>query len=112
MDKLYTGDIPKDYKYILLYDGYIYLYNQPQAENETINCYKIDNNNGFLYCRDTLEISDLTNFELVETSSHHYDRTDFFNILCTSCIFALIIIFITNIVTSFFKKGGVFYGLF
>lgn len=112
MDTLYTADIPTDYKYIYLKDGYIYLYNQPQAENETILCYKIDNSNGFIYCHDTLKIEELTNFEEIETSDKFHYRTDFANILFCTCAFSVVLFFITNIVTSFFKKGGVFSGLF
>ena len=112
MDILFTGDIPKDYKYIYLYDGYIYLYNKPQALDEVIDCYKIDNSNGFIYCHDSLDITGLTNFQEVQVSNHHYYRTDYFNILSTSCIIGIILVFITNIVTSFFKKGGILNGLF
>lgn len=112
MDILYTGDIPKDYKYIYLEDGYIYLFNKLYAEDESVNCYKIDNKNGFLYCHDTFVAQSLVNFEEVQVTDKHYYRTDFPNILLTSCLFGLILVFITNIITSFFKRGGVFSELF
>lgn len=112
MDTLYTGNIPKEYKYIFLQDGYIYLFNKPFAENETLNCYKIVNTNGFLYCHDTFESHELVNFEQVNVSKKHYYRTDYFSILICSCVFALIFIFITNIITSLIKRGGVLHGLF
>lgn len=112
MDTLYTKNIPSSYKYLYLQDGYIYLFNTPQAENQIVDCYKIDNKNGYYFCRDTFEVHDLINFQEVNTSDKHYYRSDYFNILFTSCAIGLILLFITNIVTSFFKKGGVFSGLF
>lgn len=112
MDTLYTGNIPKDYKYIFLKDGYIYLFNQAYIENSTLDCYKIFNNNGFLYCKDTFTSQELVNFEKVNVTNKHYYRTDYFNILFCSCAISLIFIFLTNIVTSFVKRGGVLNGLF
>lgn len=112
MDTLYTGKIPKEYKYIYLQDGYIYLFNKPFADNELVDCYKIDNSNGFLYCYSTFEATGLINFEKVNVSSKHYYRTDYTNILFCSCMLAVVFIFICNIVTSLYRKGGVLSGLF
>ena len=112
MDTLYTGNIPKDYKYIFLQDGYIYLFNKPFAENQTLECYKISNNNGFLYCHDTFEVHELVNFEKVNVTKKHYYRTDYTNILFCSCMLAVVFIFILNIVTTLYKRGGVLSGLF
>lgn len=112
MDTLYTGDIPKDYKYIYLSNGYIYLFNKKTYDNETVDCYKIDNTNGFLYIKDNFTFTNSINLTEIDVSNKHYYRTDYTNILFTSCLIALVLIFITNIMTSLVNKGGVLRGLF
>ena len=41
MDKLYISDIPSEYHYVQLSNDYITLYNQPSAQNETLDYYRI-----------------------------------------------------------------------
>lgn len=112
MDTLYTGNIPKDYKYIYLKDGYIYIFNKSYIENETLNCYKIDNNNGFIYCFDSFSSDSLIQFEKVNVTNKHYYRTDYCNILFCSISISIILIWIFNICTSIYKRGGILSGLF
>lgn len=112
MDTLFTGNIPKNYKYIYLKDNYIYLFSIPQANNEIVDCYKIDNKGQFLYCKDTFQAEGLINFEKVNVTNKHYYRTDYTNVLICSLIIAFALVFILNIITSFVKRGGLLSGLF
>lgn len=111
MDTLYTGKIPKTYKYIYLKDNYIYLFDVPQIDNDTLNCYKIDNKGQFLYCYDTFTSNSLINFQEVTVTDKHYYRTDFPSVLFCSLCIALVFIFILNCITSIYRRGGVLGGL-
>lgn len=48
----------------------------------------------------------------VELSHSWYDRPDMLNILCLTCCFAVVTLWLTNLFTSIFKKGGLLSGLF
>lgn len=114
MDTLYIGDISSDYHYADFGNGYITLYNQPTARNEILNYYRIWTNcDGFYY-----EVGSTTfgsyqtqYFQDVSVSSYWLYRTDIDKIFLVSFIIVLMFLFVFNIVTSVFKKGGVFSGL-
>lgn len=48
----------------------------------------------------------------IELSHKWYDRPDMLNILCVFCCVAVVTLWLTNLFTSIFKKGGLLSGLF
>lgn len=115
MDTLYIGDIPADYHYAVFGNDYITLYNQPNAYDTTLNYYRIYSNNlGWYYSTGTTTFSrySTTYFQDVPVSSDWLYRTDIDKIFVVCFIIFLMFIFVFNIVTSVFRKGGVFGGLF
>ena len=117
MDKLYIGDIPSDFHYAEFNNNYIDLYNVPFLQaNRDYTYYRIFlYDNTFLYQK--LEEStgnyyynkDLEN--VVVTDNVMY-RRDIDSILIITLSFAVVGIWLINLVTSFVKKGGVLGGLF
>lgn len=114
MDVLYTGDIPSDYTFAVFSNDYITLYNKPSARNETLSYYRIYlNYDGFFFSTgNTTFGNNTTYFETVNTSDNWLYRPDIDKIFVVSFICILLFIFVFNIVTSIFKRGGVFSGLF
>lgn len=115
MDTLYIGDIPSEYHYAVFSGDYITLYNQPSAYNQTLNYYRVyDYENGFFYStgQTTFSQYNRTDFQDISVSNDWLYRhdIDIIFVVCL-CIF-LMFIFVFNIMTSCFKKGGVFGGLF
>lgn len=114
MDTLYIGDISSDYHYAVFSDGYITLYNQPSGFNETLNYYRIyTTNNGFFYSTGVTDFGryQTTIFTDINVSNNWLYRTDIDKIFLVCFIIILLFLFVFNIVTSVFKKGGVFGGL-
>lgn len=115
MDTLYTGDIPSDYKYGTISSDYITLYNKPSGHNETLHYYRIYNsNNGWFYSEGDTTFGQYNTSYFMEfkTSNNWMYRTDIDKIFVVCFIIFFMFIFVFNIVTSVFKKGGVFGGLF
>lgn len=115
MDKLYIGEIPLDYKYAVFSNGYITLYNEPSGYNETLTYYRIyTTNNGFFYSKGTQSFNQYqeTQFTEIEVTNDWLYRTDVDKIFTVCFIIFFMFIFVFNIVTSIYKKGGVFGGLF
>lgn len=113
MDTLFIGDIPSDYRYAVFGNNYITLYNKPSARNETLSYYRIyTTNNGFFYSTgDTYFGNNINTFQQVEVSNNWLYRSDIDKIFTVCFIIFFMFIFLFNIVTSMFKKGGVFGGL-
>ncbi len=114
MDTLYVGDIPLEYHYAVFNNGYITLYNKPSAINENLYYYRVyTNNNGFYYSTGYQSFSryDTTYFQDIKVSNDWMYRTDIDKIFIVCFIIFFMFIFVFNIVTSMFKKGGVFGGL-
>lgn len=113
MDTLYTGDIPSDFKYAVFSNDYITLYNRPNATNETLPYYRIYKNyDCFLYSTGTTNFNFNTSvFTEIKTSDNWLYRGDIDKIFTVSFFCILLFVFVFNIVTSIFKKGGVFGGL-
>lgn len=114
MDTLYIGDIPSNYHYAVFSNGYITLYDRASATNQTLNYYRIyTNNNGFYYSTGSTTFGYTTNyFEDINVSNNWMYRSDIDKIFVVCFIIFFMFIFVFNIVTSCFKKGGVFGGLF
>lgn len=114
-DKLYVDkDIPSDYKYFDFHDGYVDLYNKQSFYNESTTVYRIyysvSPNTYYTYQRTFNNYNNYTFVEYERTSDICY-RSDFPQIVFTSLSFIIVFIFLINIMTSCFKKGGVFHGL-
>ena len=122
MDKIYVPDnIPLSYNIVVFKDnGNIELYERMSYTTPGIYKYYILLNNsqnkviveqeGF-YVQEgqTKEINYAHNVEL---SHNWYDRPDMLNILCLFCCVAVLTLWLTNLFTSIFKKGGLLGGLF
>lgn len=114
MDTLYIGDIPLDYKYAVFSNGYITLYNQSFARNETLNYYRIyTTNNGFYYSTGSQYFGNNTSsFTEVPVSQNIVYRTDIDGIFLMSFILVIFGLWLLNLITSCIRKGGVLGGLF
>lgn len=115
MDKLYVGDIPKDYHYAVFSDNHIDLYNQNIAQNIDLPYYRIYlNYPSFVYSRGINHFGaySSTTFQNIEVTDKWYYRKDSFNILFFSLCFIIGTLWIINLFTSIFKKGGLLSGLF
>ena len=115
MDTLYIGEIPLDYHYAVFNDNYITLYNQPSGYNETLNYYRVyTTNNGFYYSTGHTDFGRYQTqyFTNINVSNDWIYRSDIDKIFVCCFIIFLMFIWLFNIVTSVFKKGGVFGGLF
>lgn len=113
MDVLYIGDIPQEYHFAVFGSNYIDLYNTPNLIG-TLNYYRVYlYENAFYYdFRQTTynQYYSSTAAEIKVTNDKMY-RRDFPSIMFMSVIFIMIIILLFNMVSSVFKKGGVFSGL-
>lgn len=115
MDKLYIGDIPKDYHYAIFSDNHIDLYNQNIAQNVDLPFYRIYYNSpGFIYSQGTTHFGayNSTTFQNIEVTDKWYYRKDCLNILIFTISIVVATIWFVNIFTSIFKKGGLLSGLF
>lgn len=115
MDTLYTGDIPSEFHYATFSSDYITLYDRPSAINTTLNYYRVyDSDLGFFYSTGTQTFGQYNTsyFTDIKTSNNWLYRhdIDIIFIVCL-CVF-IMFLFAFNIITSCFKKGGVFGGLF
>lgn len=114
MDTLYIADIPEEYHYAVFNTEYITLYNKPSAYNETLQYYRVYHTNlGYYYTTGQQSFSryDTTYFQNINVSNNWMYRTDIDKIFTVCFIIFFMFIFLFNIVTSVFKKGGVFGGL-
>lgn len=113
MDTLYIGDIPLDYKYAQFSSDYITLYNRPSATNTTLDYYRIYDKEGFFYSTGSTNFGNYntTYFTEIDVSNNWLYRQDIDKIFIVCFIIFFMFIFIFNMITSVFKKGGVFGGL-
>lgn len=113
MDTLYVGDIPPDFHYASFNNGYITLYNKPNGHNETLTYYRVyTNNNGFFYSTGTQIFGqNYSYFDDINVSNNWLYRSDIDKIFIVCFIIIFMFVWVFNIVTSVFKKGGVFGGL-
>ena len=114
-DKLYVDkDIPEEYKYMDFHEEYVDLYNKSSFRDEITQVYRIYHcispNTYYTYNRTFGSYSTTTFAEYPRTSEITY-RQDFPQICNIVFIFSIFFIFLINIITSIFKKGGVFSGL-
>ena len=113
MDKLYIGDIPREFHFAQFNNGYIDLYNTQELSGDNHEYYRIFTNcGGFYYSRG------YRNFGYISQQAQNIDvtndviyRNDFPNILLMTFIITIFGIFLFNIITSLIRKGGLFGGL-
>lgn len=115
-DKFYVNeDIPEEYKYMDFHEEYVDIYNKSSFRDETATVYRIYHcispNTYYTYNKTFSNYNTTTYQEYPRTSDICY-RSDFPQIVQICMCFAIIFIFLCNIITSVFKKGGVFSGLF
>lgn len=114
MDKLYIGDIPKEYHYALFSSNYIDLFNTSNLYNGTYNFYRLYlYDNFFVYELSSRAFSNYnvtvaTNIEVTDNIRY---RRDFPDILQSVFIYVLLFVFLINLVTSCIKRGGLLSGL-
>lgn len=114
MDCLYTGDIPKDYHYAIIYENYIDLYNQNVVQNIDLPYYRVYfNAPSFIYSKGITHFdTTMPEFTNIEVTDKWYYRKDCLNILIFTVVVALTTFWLVNLFTSIFKKGGLLSGLF
>lgn len=113
MDKIYTGDIPKDFHYARFGSNYIDLFNTNNFNyHDTYDYYRIYmyNNGGFYYSYNTTTIYNEDVQDVVVTDDIMY-RSDFSSIIVVTFVFALFGVWLINLLTSLINKGGVLGGL-
>lgn len=112
MDTLYIGDIPQDYHYARFGTNYIDLYNTPtlSGTKDFYRVYMYDNY--FAYDTGTTTYNYQTYYARdINVTDNKWYRRDMPFICLETAILIIFFIFIFNIVTSVFRKGGVFGGL-
>lgn len=114
-DKLYVNeDIPSEYQYFDFQRDYFDIYNKQSFNNETTTVYRvyysISPNTYYTYEK-TFNQYNTSSYIPYERTSDICYRSDFPQICNVVFIFCLFFVFLINIITSFFKKGGVFSGL-
>lgn len=114
MDKIYIGDIPTDFHYAVWGNNYVDLYKNSTllGNQERYRIYFYDNT--FLYSHGFSNFSTVnsTIAEDVVVSNEYYYRRDYPYCLFASFIMCIIFVLLFNMVSSVFKKGGLFSGLF
>lgn len=112
LDTLYIGDeIPSDYHYAVFNSYYVDLYNTPNPRNYVTRYRIFLNYNHFAYQKDDITVNtSLTTYDIPVSSDLVY-RRDFGDICTTSFIIIFSLMLLFNVVTSVFKKGGLFSGL-
>lgn len=113
-DILYIKDIPNQYHYADYSEYYVDLYNQPSARNETLKYYRIYFNvspGTYIEGTRTFGSYNTTYFDNIEVSNSWWYRNDLDVILVSVLCISLFFIFLFNIFTSIFRKGGLFGGL-
>lgn len=113
MDTLYIGDIPSNYHYARFNANYIELYDR-QNLSGTLTGYRVYMyDNYFAYEQVTTNFGQYNTYigKDINVSNNYWYRRDMPFICLETCILIILFIFVFNIVTSIFKKGGVFGGL-
>lgn len=113
MDTIYIGDIPSEYHFAVFGSNYIDLYNTPTLQG-TLDYYRVflyDNTFAYDHRTTTYNQYNYSTAQFINTTDNYMYRRDFPSIMFMSVVYAIIIILCLNIVTSVFKRGGVFSGL-
>lgn len=113
MDKIYIGDIPKEYCFARFADGHIDLYKNEHLTGyqDFYRIYMYDNSFQYEHLSNTYSQYTETIATQVQVTDDWYYRRDMPSIMFMSVIEVCVIVIIFNIVTSVFKKGGLLHGL-
>ena len=113
MDVLYIGDIPKEYHYAVYSSNYIDLYNTPnlQGSLDFYRVYMYENHFAYEKRNTTYNQYYYSTAKDIEVSDNYMYRRDYPSIVSVSFITIILLVFLFNIVSSVFKKGGLLGGL-
>lgn len=113
MDKIYIGDIPKEYCYARFSDGHIDLFKNQQLTGfqDFYRVYMYDNLFQYEHLSQNFNQYNETTAVQVQVTDDWYFRRDMPSIMFMSVVQICIIVILFNIVTSVFKKGGLLSGL-
>lgn len=114
-DKIFLpSEIPEGYIYGEVTRDYVDLYNKSDFRNETTTYYRIYYNysSGLVVPYTRTFGNYTTSYSSLPVSRDFFDRPDFFSIVIIVFIIAIFGLWLTNIVTSAVRKGGLLGGLF
>ena len=113
MDTLYIGDIPKEYHFAVYGSNYIDLYNTSNLQG-TLDFYRVYlYDNLFAYEQRTTTYSQYfySTAQNIDVTDNYIYRRDYPSIVGISFVSIILIVFLFNIVSSSFKRGGLLGGL-
>lgn len=113
MDVLYIGDIPQDYHYAVFGTNYIDLYDTANLQG-TLDFYRVYlYENQFAYEKRTTTYNQYyySTAKDIEVTNNYMYRRDFPSIMFMSVVYIILLVFLFNIVSSVFKRGGLLGGL-
>lgn len=113
MDKIYIGDIPKEYCFARFSDNHIDLYKTDNLIGNQ-DYYRIYlYNNSFQYEHLYTNYSDVVTVvpTFVDVTDDWLYRRDLPSILFMGVVYCCVLVILFNIVSSVFKKGGLLGGL-
>lgn len=113
--KIYcSSDIPSDYIYLGNFtDTYFDLYNTNNPQGQTVDYYRVYysyDDTQYLIRSQSYSNYQSYDFPIIERTDSMFSSYNNLKIFSISFIIIFSIIFISNIVTSIFKRGGVFSG--
>lgn len=113
MDKIYVGDIPQEYHFARFSDNHIDLYKNEHLTGvqDFYRLYMYDNSFQYEHLTTTYTQYNETIATFVEITNDYKYRRDMPSIMFMSVVEVCILVILFNIVTSVFKKGGLFHGL-
>lgn len=113
MDTIYTGNIPKEYHFARYGNYYIDLYKNQDliGYQDFYRVYMYNNTFQYEHLTTTYTQYNQTTAVNINVTDNYMNRRDFPSIMFMSFIYIILIVFLFNIVTSVFKKGGLFSGL-
>lgn len=113
MDKLYIGDIPKEYCYARFSDNHIDLYKNLELTGvqDFYRIFMYENSFQYEHLTTTYTQYNQTIATFVNVTDDWHYRRDMPSIMFMSVVEVCILVILFNIVTSVFKKGGLLHGL-
>lgn len=113
MDVLYIGDIPQEYHYAVYGSNYIDLYNTPNLQGN-LNFYRVylyENQFAYEQRSATYNQYNYSTAKNIDVTDNYMFRRDFPSIMFMSTVYIILLVFLFNIITSVFKRGGLLSGL-
>lgn len=113
MDKLYIGDIPKEYCYARFSDNHIDLYKNLEliGVQDFYRIFMYENSFQYEHLTTTYSQYNQTVASFVDVTDDWHYRRDMPSIMFMGVVEVCILVILFNIVTSVFKKGGLLHGL-